>query len=136
MKRILGLIVFASFQCIGADIYSIDVFVNHEQISRVKNCHDNCQIYDLEGTEILLNSFFGELPSNIDDAYSSVEKKLNSQEWKIYETKIVETQETITKAFNLGIKKFPAIVINEKNVIYGITDVSHAIHDFIESEKK
>ncbi|MCX8578697.1 TIGR03757 family integrating conjugative element protein [Gilliamella sp. B2776] len=134
MKRILGLIVFASFQCIGADIHSIDVFVNHEQISQIKNCHDNCQIYDLDGTEILLNSFFGELSSDINDAYSDVEKKLNSSEWKTYESKIIEAQKTVIKAFNLGIKKYPAIVINEKNVIYGITDVARAIHDFNEGK--
>lgn len=135
MKRILGLIVSVSFQCIGADINSIDVFVNHEQISQIKNCHDNCQIYDLDGTEILLNSFFGELSSDINDAYSDVEKKLNSQEWKTHESKIIEAQKTIIKAFNLGIKKYPAIVINDKNVIYGITDVAQAIQDFNREER-
>ncbi|NUF49572.1 TIGR03757 family integrating conjugative element protein [Gilliamella sp. ESL0250] len=136
MKRILGLIVFVSFQSIGADIYSIDVFVNHEQASRVKNCHDNCQIYDLDSTEVLLNSFFGELPSDIDDAYSVVEKKLNLPEWKTHEAQIIEAQKTITKAFYLGVKKYPAIVINEKNVIYGITDVARAVNDFMSNEDK
>lgn len=134
MKRILGLIVFVSFQSIGADIHSIDVFVNHEQSSRVKNCHDNCQIYDLDSTDLLLNSFFGELSSDIDDAYSVVEKKLNLPAWKAHEAQIIEAQKTITKAFYLGIKKYPAIVINEKNVIYGITDVARAVNDFMSNE--
>lgn len=130
MKRILGLIVFVSFQSIGADIYSIDVFVNHEQISQIKNCHDKCQIYDLDSTEILLNSFFGELSNDINRAYLDVERKLNSSEWKVLEAQIIDTQKIIVTAFNLGVKKYPAIVINKKNVVYGITDIKMAINDF------
>lgn len=133
MKRfrfLLGLIALVSFQSIGADIHSIDVFVNHEQASRVKNCHDNCQIYDIDSTEVLLNSFFGELSSDLDEAYSVVEKKLNLPEWKTHEAQIIEAQKIIVTAFNLGVKKYPAIVINKKNVVYGITDINMAINDF------
>ncbi|OCG64113.1 integrating conjugative element protein [Gilliamella sp. wkB18] len=137
-KRLLGLIVSViSFQSIGigADIYHIDVFVNHEQTNQVKNCNDNCQIYDLDKVEVLLQSFFGELPNDIDEAYLVAQEKLNSPEWKEYETQIVEAQKTITTAFEFGIEKYPAIVINGTDVSYGATDVMQAINDFINNKE-
>lgn len=136
-KLILGVFVsIISFQGVGADINSISVFVTEAQSQLVLGCEDNCHIYELDATEKKLEEFFGELPSNEEDAYVFVMEKINTPEWKVYEQEVIESQKSVIKAFEFGIKKYPAIVINDTDVSYGTTDVNQVIQDFFNNKER
>lgn len=134
MRRMLVGLCFSmmSFQGLGADINSILVFVTKAQSERVTHCDVNCQLYELDATENTLEAFFGELPDNEEEAYAWVMEKINTPEWKAYERQVIESQKTVIKAFELGVKKYPAIVINETYVSYGTTDIAKALADYEE----
>lgn len=137
MKRaLLGLLVsMMSYPGFAADINSISVFVTQAQSKHVVGCNEKyCHIYELDATENTLQSFFGDLSGNEDEAYSMVMEKMNSPQWKAYEHKVIESQKTVINAFELGVTKYPAIVINDTDVSYGNTDVSKAIADFFRSK--
>jgi len=131
-KSALGLLaLLLSYPVIGAEIKTMSVFVTHEQGQRVTGCDDKCHLYELDKADILLQSYFGELPSNEDEAYLMTMEKINSPDWKRLEPKVIDAQKTVIKAFELGIKKYPAIVINDDFVSYGTLDVSKVMAEFL-----
>lgn len=133
---LMGLsLLLVSYQGMGATIKQVDVFVTSSQRTQVVGCDEDCQIWDIDATENTLNQFFGELPNNEDEAYRVVMDKINSPEWKVYERQVIQSQQTIIKAFELGVKKYPAIVIHGDKVVYGITDVTQAKEDVRREDK-
>lgn len=132
MKKILlGLLIsIASVQGFATDIKSVSVFITKAQSQNVTGCEANCHLYELDATENTLEEFFGQLPDNEEEAYAFVMERINTPEWKAYEKSVIESQQIVIKAFELGVTKYPAIVINDTEVSYGITDVKRAIDDF------
>ncbi|WP_392562248.1 TIGR03757 family integrating conjugative element protein [Orbus sturtevantii] len=131
----LGLVVLLLCNhCIGAEIKGVSVFVTHEQGQRVTGCNDYCHLYELDKADNLLQSYFGELPSNEEEAYLMTMEKINSPDWKQLEYEVIEAQKTVIKAFELGVKKYPAIVINDTFVSYGSLDVAGIMAEFLRRE--
>ncbi|MCT6866444.1 MAG: TIGR03757 family integrating conjugative element protein [Gilliamella apicola] len=133
-KKFFLLILIISFQVMAEEVNGILVFVTQTQSKQVVGCYNNCEIHILDASDNILQSYFGDLPNNSDDAYPIVIEKINSSEWNEIEKKVDDSQKIIIKAFELGISKYPAIVINQEFVSYGTTDVNKAINDFYEFE--
>jgi len=89
------------------------------------NANLMCGNFDIKST------VSNQLPSNEDEAYLMTMEKINSPDWKRLEPKVIDAQKTVIKAFELGIKKYPAIVINDDFVSYGTLDVSKVMAEFL-----
>jgi integrating conjugative element protein (TIGR03757 family) len=60
-------------------------------------------------------------------AFSDVQ---NGPHWREVYEQFEKGGSATEMAFKLGIKKLPAVIINEKYVIYGVSSISHAVEIF------
>lgn len=137
-KKIFSLIIvipiysFSFCYASENDIEKIEVFIQHG--SSVDCIQDNCFVYNIDAAEDYLNRVFSDLSSNQDEAYMQSMRIFESPEWAEHELKIKEFQHNVLRAWILGVKKHPAIVINNTFVVYGTTDIEKAKRDFRDFE--
>ncbi|AHN27250.1 protein of unknown function DUF1525 [Gilliamella apicola] len=135
LKKIFSLIITISIYsfpfCYASenDIEKIEVFIQQESLA---DCiqDNNCFVYNIDAAEDYLNRVFSNLSSNQDEAYMQSMRIFESPEWAEHELKIKELQHNVLRAWILGVKKHPAIVINDTFVVYGTTDIEKAKRDF------
>ncbi|BEM75186.1 integrating conjugative element protein [Serratia marcescens] len=81
----------------------------------------------LDGPEQLQAQLFGELSSNPDDAQRQAQAVLQSAEWQAHEQELATVYRAVVRAWELGVKKVPAVVFDDKDVVYGTADVARAV---------
>ncbi|WP_413715636.1 TIGR03757 family integrating conjugative element protein [Serratia ureilytica] len=81
----------------------------------------------LDGPEQLQARLFGELSSNPDDAQRQAQVILQSPEWQAHERALATVYRAVVRAWELGVKKVPAVVFDDKEVVYGTSDVARAV---------
>jgi len=65
---------------------------------------------------------------SIEEKYrSAFDALLNSDEWESHNTALEKANSELVKALRMKITKVPAIVIDEKYVVYGVTSVDEAL---------
>jgi integrating conjugative element protein (TIGR03757 family) len=82
--------------------------------------------YQLDKSINLENQINNLLPSNLDDAASFMSRYANSERGKSQIQAIVDGYQGVGRAYGLGVKKLPAVVIDERFVIYGTVNVEKA----------
>ena len=80
----------------------------------------------LDGPEQLQAQLFGELSSNPDDAQRQAQAVLQSAKWQVHEQALVTVYRAVVRAWELGVKKVPAVVFDDKEVVYGTADIARA----------
>jgi len=91
--------------------------------------------YDLSSAKNIQKSLSLKLPNNLKDATSYMGDFASSNKGQEVLKNIVAGYQGVGKSFSLGVKELPAIVINERYVVYGTTDISVAL-DFHKKFKK
>jgi integrating conjugative element protein (TIGR03757 family) len=81
----------------------------------------------LDGPEQLQAQLFGALSSNPDDAQRQAQAVLQSSEWQTHEQALATVYRAVVRAWELGVKKVPAVVFDDKDVVYGTADVARAV---------
>ena len=81
----------------------------------------------LDGPEQLQTQLFGELSSNPDDAQRQAQAVLLSPEWQAHEQALATVYRAVVRAWELGVKKVPAVVFDDKDVVYGTADIAQAV---------
>ncbi|MEA9391657.1 TIGR03757 family integrating conjugative element protein [Acerihabitans sp. TG2] len=69
---------------------------------------------------------FGSLPSDAALAETQVRGSLVSPSFKAREQRLASAYQGVIKAWSLGLEKYPAVVFDDKWVVYGTTDVGLA----------
>lgn len=69
---------------------------------------------------------FGVLPANTHEAVVIASTRMNSPDFHQWEKQLAETWQGVAAASQLGVKKIPAVVFDEREVVYGTTDVVRA----------
>ena len=83
--------------------------------------------YSLGKSQSIQNSISLKLPTDLNSAASFMSSYSNSEEGKENIQQIVEGYQGVGKALSLGVKELPAVVIDERFVVYGTTDVLEAL---------
>lgn len=122
-------IAFANFYSY-ANIHSVEIFITHNDSVSIPECN-YCRIYHIDDEAHILEQVFGNLSNNEAEAYQQAMNIINSAVWVDYEDKLKEAQLPILRAWELGVKKYPAIVINQQFVGYGSVNVQQIIDDYI-----
>ncbi len=91
------------------------------------NTDASVSVIYLDGPEQLQAQLFGELSSNPDDAQRQAQAVLQSAEWQAHEQALATVYRTVVRAWALGVKKVPAVVFDDKDVVYGTADVAQAV---------
>ncbi|WP_413715417.1 TIGR03757 family integrating conjugative element protein [Serratia ureilytica] len=91
------------------------------------NTDTSVSVIYLDGPEQLQAQLFGELSSNPDDAQRQAQAVLQSPEWQAHEQALATVYRALVRAWELGVKKVPAVVFDDKDVVYGTADVAQAV---------
>lgn len=81
----------------------------------------------LDGPEQLQAQTFGELSSNPDDAERQAKAVLQSPQWQAHEQELATVYRAVVRAWELGVTKVPAVVFDNRDVVYGTADVAQAL---------
>ncbi|KXN11022.1 TIGR03757 family integrating conjugative element protein, partial [Escherichia coli] len=84
------------------------------------------QVVLLDGPQQLQDAFFGPLPADSEVAEVVVREHMQSPEWQSVQADLADRYRQVTHAWSLGLKKYPAVVFDDREVVYGTTDVAQA----------
>ncbi|WFX18779.1 TIGR03757 family integrating conjugative element protein [Escherichia coli] len=90
------------------------------------NLPPEVQVVLLDGPQQLQDAFFGPLPADPEAAEAVVREHMQSPEWASAQADLAECYRLVTHAWSLGLKKYPAVVFDDREVVYGTTDVAQA----------
>lgn len=90
------------------------------------NLPPEVQVVLLDGPQQLQDAFFGPLPADPEAAEAVVREHMQSPEWPSAQADLVERYRQVAHAWSLGLKKYPAVVFDDREVVYGTTDVAQA----------
>lgn len=90
------------------------------------NLPPEVQVVLLDGPQQLQDAFFGPLPADPEAAEAVVREHMQSPEWSSAQADLAERYRLVTHAWSLGLKKYPAVVFDDQEVVYGTTDVAQA----------
>ncbi len=93
--------------------------------------------YDLDAPGNLIKALGRDLPNDLMQAKAVATARINSLEGKIIRDKIETGFNGVVLAWLHDIERLPAVMINDKYILYGITNIDQAIHIYKErvSEK-
>ena len=80
----------------------------------------------LDGPDRLQTDMFGELPADPHQAEAQVRQVMASPAWQQKQQQLNDSYRQVVRAWELGIKKVPAVVFDDRDVVYGTTDVDAA----------
>ncbi|PVZ78211.1 TIGR03757 family integrating conjugative element protein [Serratia sp. S1B] len=84
------------------------------------------QVVYLDAPEKVQREVFGELSSDPRLAEQQAKTVLQSPNWQQQEQRITQAYQGVIQAYNLGLKKYPAVVFDDLDVVYGTADVALA----------
>ncbi|EFH6676651.1 TIGR03757 family integrating conjugative element protein [Escherichia coli] len=90
------------------------------------NLPPEVQVVLLDGPQQLQDAFFGPLPADPEAAEAVVREHMQTPEWSSAQADLAERYRLVTHAWSLGLKKYPAVVFDDREVVYGTTDVAQA----------
>lgn len=80
----------------------------------------------LDEPERLQAKVFGQLPADPELAAMQARQVMSSPQWQQKQQQLVTAYRQVVHARELGIRKVPAVVFDERDVVYGTTDVARA----------
>ncbi|EEZ6653234.1 TPA: TIGR03757 family integrating conjugative element protein [Escherichia coli] len=90
------------------------------------NLPPEVQVVLLDGPQQLQDAFFGLLPADPEAAEAVVREHMQSPEWASAQADLAERYRLVIHAWLLGLEKYPAVVFDDREVVYGTTDVAQA----------
>jgi integrating conjugative element protein (TIGR03757 family) len=91
-----------------------------------RNADASVAVIYLDGPEQLHAQIFGALPSDPDEAARQAKAIIQSPQWREHERQLTTAWRAVVSARELGIKKVPAVVFDNQDVVYGTADVAQA----------
>jgi integrating conjugative element protein (TIGR03757 family) len=84
------------------------------------------QVFQLDDVSRLEASLFPRLPDNPAEAEQQARRIMQQPDWKTREAQLTSAYQALTDAWTLGITKTPAVVFDDRYVVYGTTDTALA----------
>ncbi|EPB6698635.1 TIGR03757 family integrating conjugative element protein, partial [Escherichia coli] len=75
------------------------------------------QVVLLDGPQQLQDAFFGPLPADPEAAEAAVREHMQFPEWQSVQADLAERYRQVTHAWSLGLKKYPAVVFDDREVV-------------------
>ncbi|HCI4281137.1 TPA: TIGR03757 family integrating conjugative element protein [Klebsiella variicola subsp. variicola] len=84
------------------------------------------QVLYLDAPDTVQRQLFGELPADPVQAAQIAKNIIQSPEWQQKQQKIGLAYQGVLQAYSLKLAKYPAVVFDDRYVIYGTADVAVA----------
>lgn len=81
----------------------------------------------LDSPERLQAQLFGELSADPAQAQQQAQAVIVSAAFQQSQRQLADAYAGVTRAWSLGLEKYPAVVFDDKRVVYGTTDVAQAM---------
>lgn len=112
---------------LGACAYTqAETWVITDQAHPVTNTA-GARVILLDDQQRLEEHLTGQLPLDLTRAAPTLQTYLSSPEGMNFKRELTQAQQGVADAWSLGIEKIPAIVIDRRYVVYGESDVNHAV---------
>lgn len=95
---------------------------NHPPVSLI----DDVEVIWLDAPDTVQQQAFGDLPADLAEAERQILKLRQSPDWEHQQQKITDAYQGVLKAWQLGIRKVPAVVFDDARVVYGTADIQRA----------
>lgn len=92
----------------------------------VKNVEPGVLVLVLDEAGQLEQSLFPVLSGNAEQAEQQARHIMQQPDWKTHEAQLTQAYQALTDAWTLGISKTPAVVFDDRYVVYGTTDTTLA----------
>ncbi|WP_336844130.1 TIGR03757 family integrating conjugative element protein [Providencia rettgeri] len=85
------------------------------------------EIVYLDASETLTDAWFAGQGIVLSTGNSAkIAQALQSPQWQTQEAKLQQAYQGVIRAWQLGVERIPAVVVDDKWVVYGITDIDRA----------
>ncbi|GKW07634.1 TIGR03757 family integrating conjugative element protein [Pectobacterium sp. CHL-2024] len=91
------------------------------------NLTPETQIVWLDAPERLQRSVFGEFPASMEQATAQAQAVMRSPQWQQHENDLQTAYRGVVHAWEIGVRKYPAVVFDDRDVVYGTADVAMAL---------
>ncbi|OTA16782.1 integrating conjugative element protein [Xenorhabdus vietnamensis] len=69
---------------------------------------------------------FTQLSADLQQATKQAQAILQSSQWRQQEQQLIKAYYAMVQAWQLGVQKYPAVVFDDRDVVYGTADVAKA----------
>lgn len=80
----------------------------------------------LDGPDRLQQDIFGDLSSDPQQAALQAQQVIHSPDWPRKQAQIASVYRQVVHAWEIGLHKYPAVVFDDRDVVYGTADVAQA----------
>ncbi|MEQ2024902.1 TIGR03757 family integrating conjugative element protein [Xenorhabdus szentirmaii] len=80
----------------------------------------------LDAAEQHQKKLFAQLPVDPQQAFLQAQAKLQSSQWRQQEQQLISAYRAVIQAWQRGVQKYPAVVFDDRDVVYGTADVAKA----------
>lgn len=91
------------------------------------NLTPETQIVWLDAPERLQRSVFGEFSASMEQATAQAQAVMRSPQWQQHENDLQAAYRGVVHAWEIGVRKYPAVVFDDRDVVYGTADVAKAL---------
>ncbi|HBM3184885.1 TPA: TIGR03757 family integrating conjugative element protein [Klebsiella oxytoca] len=104
------------------------IWLTHSQYDAARSFPDDVAVHILDTAERLQARLFEPVTRATSEAAArqAALQVFRSPEWPQQEARLKQAYDTVARANALGIEKTPAVVIDDRLVVYGTTDVAGA----------
>ncbi|WP_446027568.1 TIGR03757 family integrating conjugative element protein [Lelliottia amnigena] len=103
-----------------------DVMVFTDRTQPVHGVPVDARLVELDLAQRFENQLNTDLPSNTAQAARTVRQRL-TQDGSALQLSLAKAYQGVTDAWRLGIRKVPAVVVDQRYVVYGEADVPRAL---------
>lgn len=120
LRLLLSLFLFIPFQLLAGTVVYTDA--EHPP----QNLTEESSVVWLDGPDRLQDAIFGELAADPQLAAQQARNIIQSPQWPGQQEQIAQAYRQVVHAWEIGLHKFPAVVFDDRDVVYGTADVARA----------
>ena len=90
------------------------------------NLSPDSRVIMLDAPQQLQQKIFGELPADHVQSKAIAQQIMQSAEWQQQQQQLATAYSGVVHAWELGVSKVPAVVFDDRDVVYGTADVAQA----------
>ena len=118
-SKFLNLLLTVAAQAPAATIVYTDS--HHPPLNAASN-----QVVYLDAPDTVQRQLFGELPADPVQAEQVAKTIIQSPDWQQKQQQIGQAYQGVLQAYSLKLVKYPAVVFDDRYVVYGTADVAVA----------
>lgn len=126
MRFIRYLLSCCTFICVSLSAYANNVIVVTDQVHLVQNLPEHARLIRLDAADQYQEKLSQNLPSDPEQAAQIARKRLDAG-GQAMQNVLQGILQGAVDAWSLGISKVPAVIVDQRYVVYGQSDVQKAL---------